>query len=216
MSAHGPRLALQRDCPASARRRAQARLAGLLLGLAGCIGCSSLPTLVPDLAPPRLNVVPLQGARGPLSAAQSKAVLDRLASRGHETNIFDRQLALEQAIVGSSLTAGNPVQLLQDGPATYRAMLRAIAAAHDHINMETYNLDDDEVGQRFAQALIAKRRQGVQVNLMVDRVGTVGTPQVFFQRLIDGGVAVLEFNPVNPLDARRNWALNRKRLAEAS
>ena len=52
------------------------------------------------------------------------------------------------------------MRLLQDGPATYRAMLAAIAAARDHINMETYILDDDEVGQRFAQALIAKQRAG--------------------------------------------------------
>jgi cardiolipin synthase len=67
--------------------------------------------------------------------------------------------------------------LLQDGPATYAAMLQAIAGARDHINLETYILDDDEVGQRFAQALLAKQRQGVQVNLIRDSVGTLFTPR---------------------------------------
>ena len=100
--------------------------------------------------------------------------------------------------------------MLQDGPATYQAMLAAILAARDHINMETYILDDDEVGQRFAQALIDKQRQGVQVNLIRDSVGTLGTPRSFFQRLTDSGIRVLEFNPMNPLLARKEWELNQR------
>ncbi|OGT04072.1 MAG: cardiolipin synthase [Gallionellales bacterium RBG_16_57_15] len=172
-------------------------------------GCSSLPTIVPDLArhgPP----VQLEGARGPLSAAHSKAILDRLEKRSQDTGIFDHHLAREEAIVGSPLTAGNQVLLLQDGPATYQAMYAAILAAQDHINMETYILDDDEVGQRFAQALISKQAQGVQVNLIRDSVGTLGTPPAFFRQLSDSGVQVLEFNPINPLLSRKEWTLNQR------
>ncbi|MDE2626214.1 MAG: cardiolipin synthase [Burkholderiales bacterium] len=183
---------------------------GLGLALLGLAGCSSLPTLVPDLAVPRGPAVQLQGARGPLSAAQSQAILARLGSRGQPTDIFERHLAVEQAIVGSPLTTGNRVLLLQDGPATYRAMLAAIDGARDHINMETYILEDDEVGERFAQALIAKQQQGVQVNLIRDSVGTIGTPAAFFKQLTDAGIAVLEFHPVNPLTARGNWDLNQR------
>ena len=62
-------------------------------------------------------------------------------------------------------------------------MFAAIKAARDHINMETYILEDDEVGQLFADALIEKQRQGVQVNLIYDSVGTLGTPVEFFERL---------------------------------
>jgi cardiolipin synthase len=102
------------------------------------------------------------------------------------------------------------VQLLQDGPAIYQAMLAAILAAKDHINMETYILDDDEVGQRFADALIDKQRQGVQVNLIHDSVGTLNTPKAYFERLADSGIRVLEFNPMNPLMARKDWELNQR------
>lgn len=181
-----------------------------LAGLLGLAGCSSLPTIVPDLARRAGPPVQLEGARGPLSAAQSKAILEALRSRGQDTEIFDRHLAIEEAIVGSPLTTGNRVLLLQDGPATYRAMLAAILAAEDHINLETYILDDDEVGQRFAQALIDKQRQGVQVNLIRDSAGTFGTPAAFFQRLADSGIKVLEFNPINPLVARKEWELNQR------
>jgi len=182
----------------------------LAVGLLCVAGCSSLPTIVPDLARPSGPPVQLEGARGPLSREQSKAILDRLASSGKDTDIFDRHLAVEEAIVGSPLTTGNQVLLLQDGPATYQAMFAAIQAARDHINLETYIFEDDEVGQRFAQALIDKQHQGVQVNVIRDSVGTIGTPVAFFQRLADNGIHVLEFNPVNPAAGQKEWALNQR------
>lgn len=185
-------------------------LAGVALALGLASACSSLPTIVPDLSRRARSPVPLEGARGPLSAAQSKAILDGLASRGENTGIFERHLALEQAIVGSPLTTGNQAILLQDGPATFQAMYAAILAARDHINMETYILDDDEVGQRFAQALIDKQQAGVQVNLIRDSMGTYGTPAAFFERLAASGIRVLEFNPINPLAARKEWELNQR------
>ena len=182
----------------------------LLAALVLLTGCSTLPVFVPDLHGAVRPAVQLQGARGALSAAQSKAILDGLRSRGQDSDIFERHLALEEAIVGSPLTTGNEVQLLQDGPATYRSMLEAIATAADHINLETYILDDDEVGRQFAQALVDKQRQGVQVNLIRDSVGTLGSPAAFFERLMAEGVRVLEFNPVNPLVALADWQVNRR------
>ena len=181
-----------------------------LFGAVWLVGCSSLPSLVPDLVRESSASVRLEGARGVLSAAESKAILDRLKSRSANTDIFERHLALEEAIVGSPLTTGNAVQLLLDGPATYRAMFAAIVAAKDHINLETYILDDDEVGQRFAQALIAKQQQGVKINIIRDSVGTLGTPAAFFKTLSDSGIKVLEFNPINPLLARTAWTLNQR------
>ena len=180
------------------------------LAVASCVGCSSLPHIVPDLERGARAPVPLEGARGPLSAAQSKAILDDLARRSPETDIFTRHLALEEAIVGSPLTTGNRVLLLQDGPATYQAMFAAIAAAEDHINLETYIFDDDEVGQRFAQALTARQAQGVQVNVLRDSAGTFGTPAAFFTKLAASGIRVHEFNPVNPLAARDSWQWNQR------
>jgi cardiolipin synthase len=188
----------------------------LFIGLIGalCVGlvgaCSTLPTLVPDLAVPHAAPVQITGARGPLPAARSRAILERLDSGSEPTGIFEHHLAREAAITDSPLTSGNSVVLLQDGPATYRAMLAAILAARDHVNMEAYILDDDEVGRRFAEALIAKRREGVQVNLIRDSVGTIGTPAAFFDALIASGARVLEFNPVNPMMARGGWELNQR------
>ncbi len=186
------------------------RLAVALIALAGCAACASLPVIVPDLARRPAQAVPLQGAHGPLGTERSRAILARLAERGQPTDIFERHLALEEAISGSPLTTGNQVTLLQDGPATYQAMLAAIVAAREHIHLETYILEDDEVGRRFAQALIERQRAGVSVLLLRDSVGTMRTPPAFFERLAGAGVQVLEFNPVNPLQARGDWELNQR------
>jgi cardiolipin synthase len=162
------------------------------------------------MARERSAPVQLDGIHGPLSAERSKAILERLKSTGAETDIFDVHLAIEESIVGSPLTEGNRVDLLQDGPSTYQSMIKAIEAARDHINMETYIFDDDEVGQRFAAALIAQQQKGVQVNLIRDGVGTLGTPSAFFSRLTEAGVKVLEYNPVNPMTAKAGWDVNQR------
>ena len=178
--------------------------------LAAAAGCCSLPTIVPDMGMRAQRPVQLEGARGPLTAQQSKAVLDRLKSGGGETGIFDRHLALAEAITGSPLMVGNHVVLLQDGAATFEAMFAAIRNAKDTINLETYIIEDDEVGNQFADALIEKQSQGVQVNLIYDSVGSISVPKAFFKRLTDSGIKVLEFNPVNPLKARKGWNVNQR------
>lgn len=187
--------------------RVATRLVALcLLALAGC---SSLPRIVPDMAPAK-TPTQVESAQGPLSQARSSAILEKLEGDADDTNIFDRHLALEQSVSGSPLLIGNRVRLLQDGPETYRAMFAAIQVARDHINMETYILEDDEVGRRFADALIEKQRLGVQVNLIYDSAGTLGTPAEFFQRLRDSGIRTLEFNPVNPATAKAGWDVNQR------
>ena len=178
--------------------------------LLGVASCSVLPTLVPDLSRRERPPVPLTGAQGPLSAARSRAVLARLQLQSQPTDIFQRHLALEESVAGSPMTTGNRVQLLLDGQATFSAMLAAIEAATDHVNLETYILDDDDVGRRFAAALIERQRAGVQVQVIRDSAGTLRTPAAFFEQLRAAGVRVLEFNPLNPLLARKTWELNRR------
>ena len=121
-----------------------------------------------------------------------------------------RHLAVEQAVSGTPLMAGNRVRLLADGPSTYQAMLQSIRQARRYVHMETYIFDDDAEGARFADALIGARNRGAEVSLMVDAVGTIKTPDALFQRLRDAGVQVAVFNPVNPASARAGWSPNQR------
>lgn len=182
----------------------------VLLQMIALSACTSIPIFTPDMAMHAPQTIRLENAQGPISNQQSKIIINKLKKDGLETNIFDKHLALISSIVGSPLIVGNKVELLVDGPATYAAMLSAIDSAVDHINMETYIVEDDEIGQQFAVVLIAKQRSGVQVNLIYDSAGSHNTPKAFFNLLKESGINVLEFNPINPLDKRKDWEWNQR------
>jgi cardiolipin synthase len=138
------------------------------------------------------------------------AIVAELKRQSGDIDILDKQIALEQAIVGSPLVVGNKVTLLQDGAATYAAMFAAMRKAQDHVNLETYIIEDDEIGRQFADLLLEQQARGVQVNVIYDSVGAVNTPKAFFERLTNGGIEVLEFNPLNPLAAKKTWLINNR------
>ena len=169
------------------------------------VSCRSIPTMVPDMAMRPLHPVQLDDKHGPLTAKQSKVILARLKKDGADTHIFDKHLALEAEIVGSPLVVGNKVELLVDGPKTYESMYSAIENAKNHTNMETFVIEDDEIGRHFAELLISKQNSGVQVNLIYDSVGSFATPKEFFKPLRESGANVLEFNPINPLIVQKDW-----------
>ncbi len=92
---------------------------------------------------------------------------------------------------------GNRVRLLVDGPETFAALSDAIRSAKTRIDMESYEFDD-EAGGQFADMLLAARVRGVEVNLIYDAWGAADTSKALFDRLRQGGVRVLEFNPLRP------------------
>jgi cardiolipin synthase len=134
----------------------------------------------------------------------------RLESKAPGTELLVRHLAIEEEVAGRPLTLGNSATVLVDGPASYRAMFDAIERARDHINCEFYIIDYDATGNRFADALLKKAAAGVAVQLIYDSAGSIDTPPSYFERLRAGGVKVVEFNPINPLKAKRGWRVNNR------
>ena len=161
-------------------------------------GCATVEPIDRFMLRTETQAVRVQGSRGPLSHAQSRQVLAELKKRAPETNILDRHVAVEEALAGTPLSLGNLALPLEDGRATYAAMLKAIRGARHHVHMEMYIFDDDEVGQDFARALAERARAGVKVRLIYDAVGSIGTPKEFFEGLEKAGIAVAVFNPVAP------------------
>jgi cardiolipin synthase A/B len=178
----------------------------LLLGIAlGALSaCGGVPNVEPvmkqsanaDAAPQ------LAGARGPLSVEESKAALDKLRAQAPDSDVLQRHLAIEEAIAESPLVIGNRTRILRDGKATFSAMFAAIRGARDHVNLEYYTVEDVESdGEHLGDLLVAKRGKDVQVNVIYDSYGSTATPAAFFDRLKAGGINVVSFNPVNPIDA---------------
>src|SRR5271157_4594151 len=174
-------------------------------------GCATLPNVTETIneAPTTQAPPQIASAKGLLSPKQSKALMERLQRSVDPTDMLQRYSAVIESVSESPLTKGNKVTLLVDGAATYAAMFKAVENARDHINIETYTMEDieDETGRKFADLLSQKQAEGLQVNLIYDSLGSFSTPAAFFQRLRDGGIQVLEFNPQNPLKAHGNWRL---------
>ena len=161
---------------------------------------------------PPTKTIEFENARGPVDAGKGANIIEDLVCTSGGIDILLKHLALEQAInPNSPLVLDNKLVLLQDGPATYQAMFAAIRNAKDHINLETYIFEDDDIGKQFADLLLQRQSAGIQVNLIYDSVGCLNTPVVFFERLSAGGIEVLEFNPINPLVGKgKKWLLNNR------
>jgi len=171
-------------------------------------GCATLPRVSDVIDEARTQEPPqILSAKGLLSPEKSKALMERLKQSVAPTDMLQRYSAVIESVSGSPLTNGNKVTLLIDGPATYAAMFKAMENAKDHINLETFIIEDDETGRRFSDLLLKKQAEGVQVNLIYDSRGSFSTPDPFFQRLRDAGIQVLAFNPINPLKTRRSWSV---------
>ena len=124
----------------------------------------------------------------PLIATMADStVLRRLADQ-----VFSR-------VVGAPLVRGNTVRLLRDAAANYPAWLTAIGSARRMVHFENYIVHDDEVGQRFADALREKARDGVPVRVVYDWFGCLGKASArFWRHLTEGGVDVRCYNPPRP------------------
>ena len=172
-------------------------------------GCATLPNVSKkiDAAPVAQEPRQIVSAKGLLSPEKSKAIMERLKQSVNPTDILERYTAVIESVTESPLTKGNKVTLLLDGAATYAAMFEAIRSAKAHINLETFIIEDDEIGKKFTDLLLQKQAEGVQVNIIYDSMGSFTTSESFFKRLRDEGIHVVEFNPVSPLKGRLKWLM---------
>jgi cardiolipin synthase len=124
----------------------------------------------------------------------------------HAALIASRRRLADQVFsraAGAPLLEGNHVELRQDAEENYPAWIEAIDGAEHTIHFEMYIFSDDATGQRFADRLCARAREGVTVRVLYDWLGARGrTPRRFWRRLRRAGCEVRCVNPPrlqNPL-----------------
>lgn len=108
------------------------------------------------------------------------------------------------------LTTGNRVSVLIDGPQTYSAIEAALRAARHNIHVETFIFGAGDVGQRFADLLARKRREGLEVRVLYDSLGSRETPREFFDALRASQIEVREFRPMNVVKTPEVWNLHNR------
>ena len=105
---------------------------------------------------------------------------------------------LDRALARASdapLREGNRLELLRNGPDTYEDWLAAIAGARRWVHLDNYIFQDDEVGERFAKALISKAGEGVKVRVLYDWFGCLDVRRSFWREMRKAGVDVRTVNP---------------------
>lgn len=86
------------------------------------------------------------------------------------------------------LTVYNRIKVLNSGAETFAEIRVALQAAKSFIHLEYYIFEDDKLGREIADILIAKAREGVEVRLIYDDVGSWGLGRKFLRRLHEAGV----------------------------
>lgn len=180
-------------------------LALALITLA-CTSCAS-PIVRPTHETSKTAVI---APRGALSAAAGERTIDARLAPKHDTAPVQEMVDAFREQAETPLVAGNRVALLVDGPQTLGAIRKAIEAARHHVHVETYIFADDEVGREFRDLLIQRRRQGIEIRVLYDGVGSVTTPGAFFQAMSETGVEVRQFRPPDPVRTPLPWKINNR------
>lgn len=95
----------------------------------------------------------------------------------------------------SVLLAASQIDIYTNGMDKFAALFKDIAAARKHIHIEYYIIQDDELGERLLRLLTDKAREGVEVRLLFDAIGSKGIRSRFFIPLIRSGGRVRGFRP---------------------
>jgi cardiolipin synthase A/B len=180
------------------------------VGLAAC-ATPSLPDrqAVRNAAPAPSRVTVL-GAGGEVAAAGRARNLVVAQAGDSNTDLLRTHLDRLSAGGDVDLYRGNHARLLVDGPATFMAMKAAIDKAQRRILLESYIVEDQGVAAEIGALLLRKAGQGVRVALLYDAVGSIATPDAFFAKLEEGGVATCAFNPINPVKRPGYWGINHR------
>lgn len=109
---------------------------------------------------------------------------------------------LAQRYGASPMTFGNHVEQYRDGDPAFTAMLESIHGASEHIHLETFIFQPDSLGLLFIDALTKRARQGVQVRLLYDAMGSLHFKPRLVRDLEAAGGRVSVFLPINPLRRR--------------
>ena len=113
---------------------------------------------------------------------------------------------------GYPLTFNNKVDILIDGVSKFEALKKDLSEAKKSIFLQYYIFLDDKIGNEISDILISKAREGVEVKVIYDHVGSFSASNSFFKKMQKEGIEVHPFFRVNfPQVANRiNWRNHRK------
>ncbi|MDR1809145.1 MAG: cardiolipin synthase [Prevotella sp.] len=125
---------------------------------------------------------------------------------------YKRLSALLNELGDSPIYGGNNLQFYSNGKDKFEDLLAAIRKAQKHIHIQYYIFMDDETGRQLRDLLVEKAKEGVEVRLLYDDVGSWKAKSEFFKDMEKEGVMVTPFLKVAfpLLTSRVNYRNHRK------
>lgn len=100
----------------------------------------------------------------------------------------------------------NLVDLYTDGKDKFSALIEDLENAKDHIHLLYYIIRHDQLGTKIANVLIKKAKEGVEVRLLYDDMGSRSLSRSFIKRLEAANIQVGAFFP--PKIPKINFKIN--------
>jgi cardiolipin synthase len=134
--------------------------------------------------------------------------------RGEALDVHDDEfLHAAEALTGAAISVGNDVELLVNGDSIFPAFLDTIRRAERTVNLLTYVYWQGDIARDVAGLLCERARQGVEVKVLLDWVGSLPMDRSLIEDMRDSGVCVARFRPPRPYALRRlNNRTHRKLL----
>jgi cardiolipin synthase len=134
--------------------------------------------------------------------------------RGERLDVTDREfLRAAEALTAAPISDGNDVELLINGDRIFPAFLETIEQAERTVNLLTYVYWRGAIARDVAGLLCRRAREGVEVNVLLDWVGTAKMDSGLIDQMREAGVCVAKFRPLKPYALRRlNNRTHRKLL----
>lgn len=109
-------------------------------------------------------------------------------------------------------SADNQVEIFTDGREKFRALYEEIQNAKEFVHIQYYIIRNDELWKPFEELLTEKVKQGVEVRLLYDSMGSRGMKKSDWKRLQEAGIQIGEFFPAlfGRLQLRINYRNHRK------
>ena len=109
------------------------------------------------------------------------------------------------------LTLNNKIDILKNGDIKFENLLKDLKSAKHHIHLEYYIIRDDNIGTKLLDLICEKAKDGIEVRLSYDDVGSKISSRMK-SRLLDSGVRHYPFMPVlfSRFTSKMNYRNHRK------
>ena len=126
-----------------------------------------------------------------LAASRSKAYPAR---RAGQPSLFTEPgfISEYEQATGARFSGNNSARFLINGPASFEVKDALIRSAKKSLLISSWAFYDDTTGYQAAQMLIAKKREGLDVKVMVDKKVKVGHGKKVVEMMKKAGIEVLE------------------------